>query len=201
MSNDTCSIEDCGKRVLSRGWCGMHYQRWSKHGDPEKTLMPTRVNGNDSERFYPKTDPPDVQGCRLWTGTVDSSGYGRFLFEGRLQGAHRVAYMLEVGSIPDGLDLDHTCHTEDVSCPGGVTCKHRRCTTSSHLEPVQNVENVRRGRSPSAKNAVKTHCKNNHPFNEVNTYVNPDGRRQCKVCRRAVDKARWPDRYRRMTRK
>lgn len=28
-----CSIEGCEKRVNCRGWCKMHYQRWSRHGD------------------------------------------------------------------------------------------------------------------------------------------------------------------------
>lgn len=29
-----CSIEDCESKAIARGWCGAHYQRWSKHGDP-----------------------------------------------------------------------------------------------------------------------------------------------------------------------
>jgi len=29
-----CSIPDCGKQVKHRGWCGAHYQRWTKYGDP-----------------------------------------------------------------------------------------------------------------------------------------------------------------------
>lgn len=34
-----CSILDCGKSLRARGWCGSHYQRWQKYGDPlgEKT--------------------------------------------------------------------------------------------------------------------------------------------------------------------
>jgi hypothetical protein len=29
-----CSIAGCGKRVMGRGWCATHYQRWKFHGDP-----------------------------------------------------------------------------------------------------------------------------------------------------------------------
>jgi len=27
-----CSIEGCPNRLLARGWCGMHYERWRTHG-------------------------------------------------------------------------------------------------------------------------------------------------------------------------
>lgn len=30
----TCSIGGCGRKVIARGWCSKHYQRWSNHGDP-----------------------------------------------------------------------------------------------------------------------------------------------------------------------
>jgi uncharacterized protein (DUF433 family) len=29
-----CSISDCGKPVLARGWCNSHWKRWRKHDDP-----------------------------------------------------------------------------------------------------------------------------------------------------------------------
>lgn len=29
-----CSIQDCGKVVLCRGWCQTHYERWRRTGDP-----------------------------------------------------------------------------------------------------------------------------------------------------------------------
>ena len=29
-----CSITDCTKVAKGRGWCGMHWMRWRKHGDP-----------------------------------------------------------------------------------------------------------------------------------------------------------------------
>ena len=34
MDKRTCSIEACEKPSKTRGWCGMHYKRWKKHGDP-----------------------------------------------------------------------------------------------------------------------------------------------------------------------
>jgi hypothetical protein len=34
MSKRTCSIEGCDKPTVGRGWCGMHWARWKKHGDP-----------------------------------------------------------------------------------------------------------------------------------------------------------------------
>lgn len=38
----TCSIDECGKRVLARGWCSAHYTRWQRNGDP-LTLNPRKV--------------------------------------------------------------------------------------------------------------------------------------------------------------
>ncbi len=34
MPNGTCSVVDCDRPVLARGWCSRCYQRWSQWGDP-----------------------------------------------------------------------------------------------------------------------------------------------------------------------
>ena len=34
MAQRTCSINDCDKPTVGRGWCRKHYTRWRKHGDP-----------------------------------------------------------------------------------------------------------------------------------------------------------------------
>jgi WhiB family redox-sensing transcriptional regulator len=38
--------------------------------------------------------------------------------------------------------------------------------------------------------ASKTHCKRGHPFNAVNTYYTPDGRRRCRTCLREAQPVR-----------
>jgi HNH endonuclease len=37
-----CSIRGCSKPSRQRGWCYMHYYRWRRHGDPQRTLRPYR---------------------------------------------------------------------------------------------------------------------------------------------------------------
>jgi hypothetical protein len=40
------------------------------------------------------------------------------------------------------------------------------------------------------RNAAKDRCEHGHPFDATNTYYTPTGERRCRICRRAVDRAR-----------
>lgn len=83
--------------------------------------------------------------CWLWQGVTDAYGYARIEVAGRSWGAHRYLFLELVG--PTDLPLDHLCHTRAIAdCVGG-NCIHRRCVNPSHLEPVTQGENARRGRS------------------------------------------------------
>ena len=120
-------------------------------------------------RFWERVMKTD--GCWSWLGHHAWNGYARVSWRGRNTAAHRVAYELLIGPIPDGLTLDHLC-------------RNRGCVNPFHCEPVTNGENVLRGEGPPAQNARKTHCKNGHPYTEENTYRSPtSGWRKCKVCR------------------
>lgn len=58
-------------------------------------------------RFWEKVQRSD--GCWLWTGSLMTRGYGQVFWNGRPDGAHRVAWMLTRGEIPDGLYVLHRC--------------------------------------------------------------------------------------------
>jgi hypothetical protein len=122
------------------------------------------------ERFWGKVDKsPD---CWLWAAGLDQHGYGRFFLTKKEHYllAHRVAYTMLVGPIPDGLQLDHLCR---------IT----RCVNPDHLEPVTARTNVLRSESWSAVNARKTHCPQGHEYTEANIYRRPKtGGRGCRAC-------------------
>ncbi len=42
MSERTCSIDQCPREVLARGWCRKHYRNWAATGDPHKNLTQVR---------------------------------------------------------------------------------------------------------------------------------------------------------------
>ena len=127
---------------------------------------------SDFPRFWSKVGIGAPNKCWPWTASKNSNGYGSFWMNGHLKKAHRVAYELVIGPIPEGLEIDHLC-------------REHACVNTSHLEPVTHRENGLRGLSPYAKNARKTHCKRGHPFNEANTRIRVDnGTRWCHECNR-----------------
>ena len=62
-----------------------------------------------AQRFWSKVDPAPSSCCWEWTACKYSDGYGRFVLNYRDLGAHRVAYTLAKGEIPEGLLVRHTC--------------------------------------------------------------------------------------------
>ncbi len=62
-----------------------------------------------AEEFWSRVWKGDGERCWLWEG-AESSGYGHLVWKGRRkQGAHRVAWELARGPVPDGLWVLHSC--------------------------------------------------------------------------------------------
>lgn len=119
------------------------------------------------ERFWEKVDCSGD--CWEWTAHIRGKGYGGFWKDGKMMFAHRVAYELEVGKIPTGLEIDHLC-------------RNRKCVNPHHLEPVTTRENVLRGEGLAAKQSRQTHCKRGHEFVADSWYPNNKGGKVCRKC-------------------
>ena len=149
--------------------------------------MLQRKPDNAQLRRFTRLITKQANGCWLYTSTDGTKdGYGIFLpFSGaRKVAAHRWAYEVYNGPIPDGMQVDHLCHTQavkDGTCDGGVDCPHRRCCNPAHLELVTNAENTIR-QNHFERN--RQECPKGHPYDEANTYVDPKGKRRCRACKR-----------------
>ena len=136
-----CVVEGCGENAKSLGLCGKHYQRLHYHGSVDTVL--NNRNVDTVSRFMLKVEVTPT-GCWKWLGVITPKGYGYFR-DGKMISAHRWSFSTFVGPIPDDLQIDHLCHTDDSSCPGGNDCPHRRCVNPAHLEPVTPQGNSLRG--------------------------------------------------------
>src|ERR1044072_177043 len=111
-------------------------------------------------------------GCLIWMGSTNDDGYGCLSWPDGYtwQYAHRVSHEVFLGPIPDGLQVDHLG-------------RHRRCVLPMHLQAVTPRINTLRGMGITALQAARTHCPQDHPYDDENTYVH-NGKRACKQCRR-----------------
>lgn len=129
---DNLVLCECGcGRPTNPSKTGFHRFVWG-HNARGKLKTPRRIK-TLAERFWPKVSKTDS--CWLWQASLDGKGYGQInggRTPTRMMRAHRVAYELVIGPIPDGLDLDHLCRTP-------------RCVNPDHLEPVTRRENTARG--------------------------------------------------------
>lgn len=189
MEQRICSVDRCQNPSKARGWCMSHYDSWRKYGDPLKAVTKGVGKGRGRPRMaiFSRVRMADgFDGCWEWTGPISERGYG--VANGQ---AHRTVYELLVGPIPEGLQLDHLCHNEDLTCEGGAICLHRRCVNPMHLEPVTNQENALRSRLTLASiNSAKTHCPSGHEFTPENTaiYGSKQPGRYCRQCYRDKSK-------------
>lgn len=70
-------------------------------------------------RFWSKIDRRSESECWLWTAGKKEDGYGAFSNDERRQvGAHRFAWELENGPVPDGYLVCHRCDEPSCCNPG-----------------------------------------------------------------------------------
>jgi len=138
MSNETHGLCRCGcgepttianRSRKDRGWIKGQPVPYKRGHNPTVALFERLANFWSMVKLLPTSGWPD---CLEWGAATQSNGYGGFFGERQ---AHRISYLLTVGPIPEGLDLDHLC-------------RNRACINPYHLEPVTRIVNVRRGLKP-----------------------------------------------------
>lgn len=86
----------------------MHRARMARHGSTDARRGNIGTLAERYERFVVRRD-----GCWAWDGVTNDRGYGQV----DKRYAHRVAYELFIGPIPDGLNVLHRCDNPPCSNP------------------------------------------------------------------------------------
>jgi hypothetical protein len=134
--------------------CGKIYYVSPSYRDKRKTcskdcyakLTKTWLCKDLRERFYAKVKK--TESCWLWTGAMLKTGYGSIRINKKAERAHRVAYELEVGEIPAGMLLRHTCDTPRCVNPAHLIPGTKRDNSKDALDRGQHLVGER---SPKAK--------------------------------------------------
>ena len=131
---------------------------------------------SDQQKLWSKIQICGEDECWEWQDSLKRDGYGTFYPEGSKIGflAHRITLFLKTGE-------------QDIIARH--QCDNRACCNPNHLDVVTAQMNTLRGHTLAAKEALKTHCPQGHPYSGANLYRKPrkNGRfaRICLTCRRA----------------
>lgn len=144
-------------------------------------------------RLYADVNTLDLDSCWNWTGAKVKDGYG--VVARKIKGkkynifVHRLSYYSQFGEIPDGMVIDHICHTAEIDSCEGV-CQHRSCVNPSHLRAVSIAENVavQKPKVNIWKSESDGQCRNGHKWEDGSFKVYKSGKRSCNTCREEYNK-------------
>lgn len=126
-----CSIPDCGKPRHARTWCGSHYQRWTKFGDPTGGGPDRPLRGSLPGYLEDVVMTFEEDDCLLWPFAKTNAGYGVIRMDGKNVVVSRYVCERVHGRPPTPE------HEAAHSCGNG----HLGCVSLKHLSWKTPVEN------------------------------------------------------------
>lgn len=138
--------------------CGaLRHSKSSTRFCSKACALADRHDTDQVARFWSKVEKTDT--CWLWRSSAETKHYGQFSIGRTPYSAHRFAYELTYGPIPEGLDVCHRC---DV----------RACVNPEHLFLGTALDNsrdmVEKGRSMRGRPGTARPCRGvNHPLHKL----------------------------------
>lgn len=107
-----CSVGNCGRQVIAKGYCPKHYDCQKKYGSPE----PRRKTENGAgRRFVEASTAHTSDECLIWP--FPHSGYPEVKVNGKRIRAHRYMCLLVHGEPPEGKpEAAHSCGNGHLGC-------------------------------------------------------------------------------------
>ncbi len=106
---------------------------------------------------------------------ITTNGYSRIRINNKNIQAHRWAWELVNGQIPEDFVIDHIC-------------RNRKCVLPEHLRMVTQQKNIMAGLH-NINN--RSHCNQGHPFVKENIMIRKSGKRECAECNRIRARANY----------
>ena len=133
-----CSVEGCERKLLAKGMCSSHYDRFRKYGTTEPKRMTERGAGR---RFVEDNVGHASQECLFWP--FPTCGYPEVSVDGKRIRAHRYMCILKHGepNLP-ALEAAHSCGQG-----------HKGCVNPNHIRWLTPSENQLERRKHGTSNA------------------------------------------------
>jgi len=95
-----------------------------------KNLTVPPLTAKDLSRFWARVDVRGTDECWPWTAGRNGRGYGRFNLRGKMYSAHRVAWVIANGSVPEAMCIRH------------LACDNPPCCNPAHLAVGTDADNM-----------------------------------------------------------
>ena len=107
------------------------------------------------KRFWAKVSKDVEDQCWEWTAAKQTKGYGCVSVQGKIKLAHRVAYEISVGEIPDGKFVLHKCDNRCCVNPNHLFLGNHKDNMNDMVEKGRQAKYERNAKSKLTYEDVK----------------------------------------------